>query len=250
MGSGGRKNDLALSATDLALCQRCPRLLAYKAAGRRSAWRVGIEGSGERYGSLFHRHIAEAFFSEMGDADAPGHEAMRRLLSSPDKGLSEGLAELIRTRYFNPFLAEHGGGLKADGVMAMANGTEVWVRDLASVLEAIPSLRREPERAMPRVFSGVGRTLSAPYAYRDGMSLKVTGRCDALIFNPDSGGACLFEFKGYRPTDPTVALSQSLIYAWLVENATGVLPSVRLVYLEGGEPFAFPKKDVASNKPY
>ncbi len=244
--SGGRENALALSATDLALCQRCPRLLAYKAEGKRNAWKVGIEGSGEKYGSLFHKHIAEAFFSDMGRADAPGREAMCRLLSSPDKGLSEGLSDLIRTHYFNPFLAEHGGGLSADCVMTMAGGTALWVRDLAAVLEGIPSLRREPEAVLPRVFSGAGRTLGAVYVCGDGTPLRVSGRCDALIFNPDSGGACLFEFKGYRPTDPTVALSQSLIYAWLVESATGVLPSVRLVYLEGGEPFAFPKEDVAS----
>lgn len=246
MGSGERENVLTLSATDLALCQRCPRLLAYKDAGRRNAWRVGIEGSGKRYGSLFHKHVAEAFFSDMGETAAPGREAMRLLLSGTSKGLSEGLSDLIRTRYFNPFLAEHGSRLNADCVMAMADGTAFWVRDLAGILEAIPSLRKDPERGLGRVFAGAGRTLRALYSTEDGTMLKVSGRCDALIFNPDSGTACLFEFKGYRPTDPTAALSQSLIYAWLVESATGVLPSVRLIYLEGGGPFAFPKEDVAS----
>lgn len=246
MGSGGRENILTLSATDLALCQRCPRLLAYKDVGRRNAWKVGIEGSGERYGSLFHKHVAEAFFSDMGKTAAPGREAMRLLLSGTSKGLSEGLSDLIRTRYFNPFLEEHGKRLSADCVMAMADGTAFWVRDLAGILEAIPSLRKDPERGLDRVFAGSGRALRAFYSAEDGTLLKVSGRCDALIFNPDSGTACLFEFKGYRPTDPTAALSQSLIYAWLVESATGVLPSVRLIYLEGGGPFAFPKEDVAS----
>ncbi len=246
MVSVGRENVLALSATDLALCQRCPRLLAYKSEGKRNAWKVGIEGSGERYGSLFHTHIAEAFFKDMGDAAAPGREAMRLLLSSRNQGLNEGLSELIRTHYFNPFLAARGKELKADRLVAMAGGTALWVRDLAAVLEGIPSLRGNPEAVLPRVFPGTGRTLEAFYAYEDGIALRVTGRYDALIFNPDSGGACLFEFKGYRPTDSTVGLSQSLVYAWLVERATGVLPSVRLVYLEGGEPFAFSEAEVAS----
>ena len=55
MGSRKKRDDVqTLSVSDAALCQRCPRLLAYRGEGERGAWKVGIEGSGEKYGSLFH----------------------------------------------------------------------------------------------------------------------------------------------------------------------------------------------------
>ena len=58
--------------------------------------------------------------------------------------------------------------------------------------------------------------------------------------------ATLFEFKGYRCSDPSVALSQTLIYAWLIQNATGILPAVQVVYLEEERPGVFPSSEVAS----
>ncbi|MBQ7262618.1 MAG: hypothetical protein IJR14_02745 [Synergistaceae bacterium] len=58
--------------SDLALCQRCPRLLAYERhEGAKHARRIGIEGSGEAYGSLFHGRISKAFFKAAVGPDSP-----------------------------------------------------------------------------------------------------------------------------------------------------------------------------------
>ena len=83
-----------------------------------------------------------------------------------------------------------------------------------------------------------------PYTYADGRTLRVSGRYDCLMFNPDAARAVVFEFKGFKASDPTVELSQTLVYAWLVEKATGIVPAVKLIYLENDRPKDFPSSGV------
>ena len=249
MVSVGRENVLALSATDLALCQRCPRLLAYKSEGKRNAWKVGIEGSGEKYGSLFHKHIAGAFFDAAADPQSPLRGEIRAVLSGTHAGgapIRERLEELIRTRFFLPFLDRYAPKLDTGRVLSMARGTSIWAGCMADFLAGVPFDRLDPDEAMDRVFLRPERTLQATYISSDGRVLTLSGRYDALLFNPDSCEATLFEFKGYRCSDPSVALSQTLIYAWLIRNATGILPAVQVVYLEENRPGVFPSSEVES----
>ncbi len=117
---------------------------------------------------------------------------------------------------------------------------------MADFLAGIPFDRLDPDEAMDRVFLRPERTLQATYVSSDGRVLELSGRYDALLFNPDSCEATLFEFKGYRCSDPSVALSQTLIYAWLIQNAAGILPAVQVVYLEEERPGVFPSSEVAS----
>ena len=83
MGSRKKRDDVqTLSVSDAALCQRCPRLLAYRGEGERGAWKVGIEGSGEKYGSLFHKHIAGAFFDAAADPQNSLRDEIRAVLKA------------------------------------------------------------------------------------------------------------------------------------------------------------------------
>ena len=75
------KQTCYISVSDLALCQRCPALLAYKIhRNEKSAWHVGINGSGYAYGTIFHENIAQVFFE---GASNPNHELHSKILPLP-----------------------------------------------------------------------------------------------------------------------------------------------------------------------
>ena len=218
-------------------------LLAYTVHwGRRDAWKVGIKGSGHYYGTLFHKNIAQVFLEAASDPKNALHgEAVR----SVSEGASE-LEAMIRGKIFMPFLEEHSEECTSGQIMAMARGITVWVRAMSEFFAAIPSLMQRTEENMRTVFIPPEQKLSAFYNCPEGR-LIVSGRYDALLFNPDRGEARLFEFKGYNKSDVTVPLSQSLIYSWLVWKHTGIVPSVEIIYLddEGREPEIFEASSVS-----
>ena len=226
-----------ITVSNAALCQRCPALLAYKIhKGEKDAWKVGINGNGHYYGTLFHKNIAQVFFEAAADPS-------RRLHGKIARSLSGGKAELeamIREDIFMPFLERHSEECTSGQIIAMANGISVWVRAMSEFFEAIPSLMSKPEENMRTVFIPPEQNLRAYYDCPEGR-LIVAGKYDALLFNPDRAEARLFEFKGYNKSDVTVPLSQSLIYAWLLFKHTGIVPSVEIIYLddEGKEPEIF-----------
>ena len=229
--------------SDVALCQRCPALLAYMLhKGEKSAWRVGIRGNGHAYGSMFHKNIARVFFEAASDRGNPLHF---RIASSIPGG-SESLGALVRERIFLPFMEESSGRLETGQVMAMARGVDVWVRAMSDFFAGIPSLMRWPEGNMHTVFIQPEQKLQGSYGLPDGGRLIVTGCYDALMFNPDRAEARIFEFKGYMKSDIAVPLSQSLVYSWLIWKNTGVIPSVEIIYLDsaGREPDIFAPETV------
>jgi len=232
---------LKTTATELCLCQRCPRLMAYHKKGEKNVRLVGYTGTGASYGKLFH-DLAGKFYKDVAEGSLPElTEVFRGEMSE----VKVRLDDLIRTRYFTPFLAEKSANLKYENLMALAKGTEFWIHCLADFLSGIPSLLAFPKKYLSAVFHQPEKILSAAYPYPDGRAaLEVSGKYDCLLFNPDMNEAALFEFKGFKSTDVTVELSQTLVYAWLVSEATGIVPSIRLIYLEDDEPRFFPAADV------
>lgn len=232
------------TVSDLAVCQRCPGLFAQKIHnGKKSAWNVGIKGNGEAYGSKFHKNIARPFYEASAHQNNPLH---RKIALAIPKGQAA-LEEVVRDNIFMPFVAEHSQNLSSGQLTAMAQAVRVWVKAMHNYFVNIPSLMSEPERNMLTVFKRPEQNLQACYEL-DGDGLIVKGRYDALMFNPDRAEARLIEFKGYRKSDVTVPLSQSLIYAWLIKKMTGIIPSVEIIYLDDSSraPDVFSPKNVAS----
>ncbi|MBQ6972361.1 MAG: PD-(D/E)XK nuclease family protein [Synergistaceae bacterium] len=231
-----------ISVSNAALCQRCPALLAYTVhRGEKDAWKVGINGSGYYYGTLFHRNIAQVFFEAASNPASPFHGKIARSVS----GGNSAVESVIRGNIFIPFLEAHSEECTSGQIMAMSRGITVLSRAMSEFFAAIPSLMRSPEENMRTVFIPPEQKLKACYDCPEGR-LIVAGKYDALLFNPDRGEARLFEFKGYTKSDVTVPLSQSLIYSWLVWKKTGVVPSVGIIYLddEGREPVIFSAENV------
>lgn len=222
------KQTCYISVSDLALCQRCPALLAYKIhRNEKSAWQVGINGSGYAYGTIFHKNIAQIFFE---GASNPNHE-LHSKISDAVSGGYKSLNKMIRENIFIPFIEKNSERFSVGQIISMANGVEIWVKEMSKFFCGIPSLIENPAENMLTVFAKPELNLREVYEFHDSR-LIICGRYDALMFNPDKVEARLFEFKSFRKSDITVSLSQSLIYSWLIERYSGIIPSVEIIYLD------------------
>jgi S-DNA-T family DNA segregation ATPase FtsK/SpoIIIE len=228
--------------------------LAYQRAGDKKAWLVGITGTGVPYGKLFHEYIVGKFHLDASNEGSPCRAELAGVFrEGQGQGERQGqikiaeletrLGALVQSRYFAGFLMEKGAKLKSVQITAMARATSFWVRCLAEFLAQVPSLFEAPEKTLSAVFRKPA-SIRAAYPYPDGQTLRVNGRYDALLFNPDGREAVLFEFKGFKSSDVTVELSQTLVYAWIIHESTGVVPSIRLIYLEDDSPLYYSARDV------
>ena len=205
------------TVSDLALCQRCPALFAYKIHRReKSAWRVGIKGGGEAYGSVFHKEISEKFFHA---ASNPKSSLYDEINFAASEG-ADSLERFVREKIFLPFVETKGKFFTTAQILAMARAVRVWIRGMLIFFENSRPVFLKPE----------GK-LEGTCNFQDS-KLIITGRYDALIFNPERLEARLFEFKGFKKSDITVPLSQSLIYAWLLQKSSGIIPSIEIIYLD------------------
>ena len=218
-----------VNVSDLAVCQRCPALFGYKVhMQEKDAWREGIKGKGSYYGSMFHKNIARVFFEAAANPYHYLHDRLGRAVS----GNRETLEDFIRENIFMPFVESYSEHYTPGQIMAAAEGVRVWVNAMHEFFKEIPSLRRNPLRTMSTIFIAPEQKLQSCCEFRGEGKLVVTGRYDALMFNPDKAEARLFEFKGYSKSDAVVPLSQSVIYAWLIERFSGIVPSVEIIYLD------------------
>ena len=220
------------NVSDIAVCQRCPVLFGYKVHMKeKDAWLEGIRGKGSYYGSMFHKNIARVFFMAASDPGSRLHVELGRAVS----GSREMLEEFIRENIFMPFVERCSGRYTSGQIMAAAEGVSVWVNAMHEFFREIPSLKRNPLRSMSTIFLAPEQKLQSSYHFQGEGSLVVTGRYDALMFNPDKAEARLFEFKGCSKSDAVVPLSQSVMYAWLIERFSGIVPSVEIIYLDEDE---------------
>ena len=227
------------NVSSLAVCQRCPILFGYNYHLGEPVWFIGIKGSNNPYGSMFHKNIARVFFEAASDPRNPLHTEIPAAVSGGEAALEE----FVRTRIFLPFLEEHSGEYGSGQLMAAARGVVVWVKAMADFFAEIPSLKRN----INTIFLAPEQKLKAYYNFPGEGRLAIVGCYDALLFNPDKAEARLFEFKGYAKSNLTVPLSQSLMYAWLVNKYSGIVPSVEVIYLdeEDRKPDIFDPKSVS-----
>ena len=239
-------NKFFVNVSDLAICQRCPALFAQKIHnGEKSAWKVGIKGNGEAYGSIFHQNISRPFYEAAAHRENYLHMKIARSISTGT------LEEVVRKNIFMPFAAENSKNLYSGQLLAMAKAVTIWVKAMSDYFINIPSLMNDPLKNMLTVFKMPEQKLRGCYDFNvdgENKQLFIVGCYDALMFNPDRAEARLIEFKGYCKSDLTVPLSQSLIYAWLIYKMTGIIPSVEIIYLDDADkaPDVFSPKSVST----
>ena len=229
-----------ITVSDIAICQRCPMLLAYRIhKNYKSAWRVGMKGSGDYYGSAFHKHIAQVFF---GAASDPRDKLHGKILAATLNG-AEALEEMICEEIFMPYVTKYSARLTSGQIISMARGVTTWVKAMYDFFQEIPSLTKDAETVFIKPEGGLRGNFDVKDENFEGR-LEINGRYDALMFNVDKQEARLFEFKGLKKSDVTVPLSQTLIYAWLLYKSTGIIPSIEIVYLDEEEPIIFSSQTV------
>ena len=136
------------TVSDIALCQKCPALLAYKVhRGINSAYRVGIKGSGEAYGSIFHKNIAKVFF----EAGANSGNILHREIIYAVTGGFRALDDFVREKIFLPFVETHSQDLTSGQITALASGVRVWVSAMSNFFMEVKSLIFAPEKIIPRI---------------------------------------------------------------------------------------------------
>ena len=211
------------TVSDIALCQRCPALFAYQIhRNEKSAWRIGIKG-GEVYGSVFHKEISEKFFNL---ASNPRSPFFKEISFAASEG-ADSLEKVVREKFFIPFVESEGKNFTSAEILAMAQAVRVWLQGIFIFFENSRPVFMKPE----------GK-LCGFYDFKDAR-LNISGRYDALIFNPKKAEVRLFEFKAFRKSDLTVPLAQSLIYAWLIKKSSGIIPSIEIIYLDEKRPEIF-----------
>ena len=181
-----------VNVSNLAICQRCPALFAQKIHnGKKSVWKIGIQGNGEAYGSIFHKNIARPFYEAAAHTGNSLHMKIARAISSGT------LEDLVREKIFIPFVAKNSQKLSSGQLLAMAQAVTVWVKAMSDYFINIPSLINNPEKNMLTVFKIPEQKLKSFYDFDEGR-LIIVGCYDALMFNPDRAEARLFESKGIK----------------------------------------------------
>ncbi|MBQ7559414.1 MAG: PD-(D/E)XK nuclease family protein [Synergistaceae bacterium] len=214
------------NVSDLAVCQRCPALFAYVVyMKKKSAWRVGIHGGKEAYGSVFHKEISEKFFEAASDERNPLNKEIGVAAS---KG-ADVLEEFMRKNIFMPFVETKSKYFTSGQILSIAKATQIFAYRIAKFLKNSRPVFMKPE----------GKLKGSYFSVSHNAELIITGRYDALIFNKALGEARLFEFKGFKKSDITVPLSQSLLYSWLIEKTSGIVPSIEIIYLNESRPEVF-----------
>lgn len=224
-----------ISVSDLHICQRCPRLMAYSylPIGKNSAWRVGLSGSGNIPGSVFHE-IAKKFHKDAsGHGDNTKRLALIGALSSTSGELEARVLEFFRIHYFIPFMDEENSkDLTETQTAAIAMGMERWGKYLAGFLVPFIKTGEPVENIVNSVFHKAEVLLKTTHRYPDKEKLEIRGRPDAILFDHINKDVIILDFKCRTASDISEDFAQTLLYAWLLKSEWGIAPRTEVLYLE------------------
>ena len=246
---------LSASVSEIQLCHRCPRLLAYRMAGRKDAWKVGLSGNREMPGKFFHDRIAAPFYKAV--ASGGNKKIIRELVTTLKKTTGKErqncLLALLEKHFFIPAIVKYGKSLQSARIQSLGRGFEVWNRFLSDFFNRLDSPRKKEDwKSLLKTLVHDPEILISLKCRLDKETiLQVTGRYDALMVDSDQGEAVLVEFKGRKAGPSDDDFLQVALYAWLFKHKTGISPVARVIYLEEKEAEVFYGADsLAKADPY
>jgi len=228
---------IELNVTELHICQRCPRLLAYSIHKKeKQVWKIGLQGNYSFPGTKFHR-IAQQFHTDAaGRGERGKREALIYALSGTKSDLRENFLGFLRVNYFIPFLDEHSSDLTEEQLTSIACGIEKWGRYLLSFLTPHLTKNNEIQDVIHSIFHRAEVLLSSQHIYSDGEIIKIRGKPDALLYDPGMKEPVILEFKGRKISEITEEIAQTSLYAWLVQHEIGIIPRIEILYLDEDDP--------------
>jgi DNA segregation ATPase FtsK/SpoIIIE, S-DNA-T family len=241
---------LSASVSEIHLCHRCSRLLAYQLSGSKKAWKVGLSGTGEMPGAFFHDRIAAPFYKTV--ASGGNTKIFRELVGILNKTASKNrqrhLLAFLEKYFFIPIITKHAKYFQSVRIISLGHGFAVWNRFLSDFFNQFdPTKEKEGWKSLLKKLVHDPETLIGVKCKLDKKTmLRVTGRYDALMLNPDKGEAVLVEFKGRKAGTLDEDFLQVALYAWIFKQKTGISPVARVIYLEENEPEIFYDSNILS----
>lgn len=226
------------SVTDLHLCQHCQRLMAYNRSGKTLAYMVGIEGNGVFPGKKFHEFSSRFIKDAAGYGDKNNYNSLLQILTNEQSGNTHSFFDFITSTYYYPYIIEHAQKITPDQLNSLTKGVEKWINYLLGFINPILLHIEERENILALVFHNAETIIKSQYVYDDEEIITVAGKPDALLFDPISNEAVILEFKGHLASDKAQEITQTALYAWLVNMHTGLIPRVDILYLEEDQPLA------------
>lgn len=228
---------IELNVTELHICQKCPRLLAYSIhKNEKQVWKIGLQGNYAFPGTKFHRIAQQFHMDASGRGDPRKKEALIYSLSGIQSDLKENFLGFLRINYFIPFLNEQSSDLTEDQLTSIAYGVEKWGNYLLNFLTPHLIRNNDVQDVVYSIFHRAEVLLSYQYLYTDGKVIKIRGKPDALLFDPETKEAVILEFKGRKISEITEEIAQTSLYAWLVQQEIGITPRIEILYLDEDDP--------------
>jgi S-DNA-T family DNA segregation ATPase FtsK/SpoIIIE len=243
---------LKATVTEIHLCCRCPRLLAYHRSGEKNTWNVGYRGTGHFKGAFFHDKIAKPFHTMLSSKnDSPLKTDMEKLLSTNPSNMEIAVFTLLKQHILDPVLSRYARKLTSNQILSIANGVVIWSRYLSNFLKqhARPGHSHQNTRRFDttETFCDPEKLMSCKFYLSNGKSLRVTGAFDAVWIDQATGDATVIEFKGFKPAHEEEDFIQVALYGWMIKEATGITPRCVVLYLEEEHPEAVYPARVVEN---
>ncbi|MCI5188814.1 MAG: Dna2/Cas4 domain-containing protein [Candidatus Electrothrix sp. AS4_5] len=236
---------IKLNCTEVHLCHRCPRLLAYQLQGRGRAWKTGLQGSGNFPSKIFHNHIAKPFHDSV--CQGPNnvvHQAVHTLLQQQDQDIKDNLFAILNQHILDPLLAEKAATLKADQIIALVEGMSFWNSLLTDFLDKCRNHHKHPD--LSALFCRPEQKFSTSIPLGNGSTVQLTGQFDGLLIDQQRKEAVIIEFKGLKPAHTDEDLIQVALYAALLKANTGIMARAMVLYLEEEDKLAtYPAETLA-----
>jgi len=235
------------NVTDLHLCNRCPRLLAWQLSGKKNAWLAGSEGGGESRGcgTKFHNRIAGAFHQDAAKKGVKQREILDLFIDNANdpQAMKKALLHRIYRNYLAPFLDENSEAprdkqLGNTQLVTLGKMIEKWADFLVDFFHGNSGFHADPKAFTEHAFLPPEKNMRADYTAADGAVLTIGGRFDSALFDKTCGEVLLVEYKCRKEADPTEELAQLALYAWLIRPKAGLLPRACVLYLEEKNPRA------------
>ncbi|HOL42149.1 MAG TPA: PD-(D/E)XK nuclease family protein, partial [Methanospirillum sp.] len=243
---------LTVTVSDLHLCQHCPRLFAYAKLKRRKIPPfIGHLGTGKLPGRLFHTfaHTVQNDICARGIIQAD----IFLKFNQEKEAFSSVFHRFVKEQYLIPFLEEYANTLPYERIEAFASACEQWIGYLNDFIT--PNLSEIPDwlTLLQKIVHSSEYLMKSPYSFPDAEMMQISGRPDAILFDPKTKEAVVVEYKARKESDPLQDLAQTSLYSWLVHTSIGILPRVDILYLEEKQPlvryFVPAIQDIIENHP-
>lgn len=226
------------NVSEIHLCQRCPRLLAYKLIGKKNVWNIGFTDHNYLPGKMFHDQISMPFFSELASRpDSTISQQFKNILPEPEEDTEIVLLTLIKKEYFIPLMKKESRHLTTNQIFLFGQGLIKWTKLLARFIHnAYRKQEENKDDFIKKTFHKPEMLIKEIYNHDGVDKLQVSGKYDSLLFDMFNKEAVLMEFKGRKADFHDEDFLQVVLYCWLVYRKTGIIPRGIVLYLEEEEP--------------